>query len=85
MPRALTDTDSETARVHLDLLRSASPGRRLALALSLSSSVIALSRHRAFAASSAAEAASVGLRFVEYSYGAELAAAVRERLSAVRP
>ena len=85
MSRAPNDTDPEAARVHLDLLRGASPGRRLGLALSLSASVIALSRHRSPEASSDAEATAVGLRFVERSYGAELATAVRERLRAVRP
>ena len=81
MPTALTDTDPETARVHLDLIRGASPARRLDLALSLSGSVIALSRTRALQGSSAA---AVGLRFVELAYGAELAAGVRERLRSVR-
>jgi hypothetical protein len=40
----LTDTDPESARVQMELLRRASPGRRLRLALSLSRSVLALSR-----------------------------------------
>jgi hypothetical protein len=83
MPRTLTDTDPETARVHLDLIRAAPPARRLGLALSLSRSVIALSRHCPQPGSSAAQAAAA-LRFVETSYGAELAAGVRERLRAVR-
>jgi hypothetical protein len=84
MANALTDTDSETARVHLDLLRSASPRRRLDLALSLSRSVIALSRHRVLRGSSPAEVNAARVRFVELSYGAELATAVRERLRAAR-
>jgi hypothetical protein len=83
VPTALTDTDPETARVHLDLIRGASPARRLDLALSLSGSVIALSRARASQGSSAAEARVLGLRFVELAYGPELAAGVRERLRAV--
>ena len=40
----LSDTDPETERVHLELLRRASPGKRLHLALSLSRSVMTLSR-----------------------------------------
>ena len=40
----LTDTDPEAARVQMDLLRRASPARRLRLALSLSESVLSLSR-----------------------------------------
>jgi len=40
----LSDTGAEAARVHMDLLRRASPARRLQLALSLSRSVLALSR-----------------------------------------
>jgi hypothetical protein len=41
---SLTDTDPEAARVQMDLLRRASPARRLRLALSLSESVLSLSR-----------------------------------------
>jgi len=36
----LTDTDPETGRVHLEMLRSASPHQRLRLALSLSGTVM---------------------------------------------
>jgi hypothetical protein len=39
---ALTDTDPEARRVQMELLRRASPERRLRLALSLSRSVLTL-------------------------------------------
>jgi len=44
MGRGLSDTDRETERVHLELLRRASPAQRIRLALSLSRTVMSLSR-----------------------------------------
>ena len=44
MAAGLRDTDPETERVQLELLRRAGPARRLELALSLSRSVMSLSR-----------------------------------------
>jgi hypothetical protein len=84
MPPAISDTDSEAARFHLDLIRKASPSRRLTLALSLSRSVIALAKHRALQTGSVAEAHAADLRFVERSYGADIAAGVGERLRTTR-
>ena len=76
----LVDTDAQTAAVHLDLLRRASTGRRLRLALSLSESVIGLSRRGIARGLPNASAEDIGLRFVELHYGAELAREVRRRL-----
>jgi hypothetical protein len=78
------DTDAETARVHEAMLRAATPERRLALALSLSRSVLELSRQglrRSLGA--AATDLDAAIRFVELHYGAELARGVRRRLSEI--
>lgn len=85
MRAPLTDTDPEAARVHRELLRRASPAKRLALAISLSKTVIGLARRalrRGLIGEYAEEEAA--LRFVELNYGPELAAAVRARLRAGR-
>ncbi len=76
-----SDTDPEAARVQLELLRRASPGKRLALALSLSRTVLTLSRRGISRRSPGASDQEIGLRFVELHYGRELAQAVREELA----
>ncbi len=84
MERGLSDTDPEAERVHLDLLRGASPARRLRLAFSLSRTAMSLSRGglaRAFPGASPEE---VGLRFVALNYGPQLAEAARADLAARR-
>jgi hypothetical protein len=81
---ALSDTDPETERVHLELMRRASPGRRIDLALSLSRTVMSLSRDglaRRFPDASPEE---IALRWVPLHYGADLAAQVRTDLAARR-
>jgi hypothetical protein len=67
------DTDAETRRVHLELLRRSSPGRRLRLALSLSASVLGLSRRGLARAHPGAGSAQLAIRWVRLSYGEELA------------
>jgi hypothetical protein len=82
----LSDTDADTARVHEELVRRASPARRLELACSLSHSVIQLSREglrRSLGEGVTDE--EVALRFVELHYGADLAEGVRRCLAARRP
>jgi hypothetical protein len=81
----LTDTDPETERVHLDLLRRASPSRRLRLALSLSQTVMSLSRDGLARRDPVASAEELGLRFVALHYGAALAEELRADLAARRP
>jgi hypothetical protein len=81
----LSDTDPEAQRVHLELLRSAGPARRLELALSLSRSVISLSRGGIARRLEGASAEEVGLRCVELHYGADLADALRADLRSRRP
>jgi hypothetical protein len=70
---ALSDTDPEAAQVQLELLRRATPARRLALALSLSRSVIELSRAGIAGRMPGAGERDVGLRFVSLHYGEQLA------------
>jgi hypothetical protein len=79
-----SDTDPETARVHLELLRAASPERRLRLAFSLSRTVMSLSRERLSRTVPGASAQEVGLRQVALLYGQRLSDEVRESLAVRR-
>jgi hypothetical protein len=81
LKRPLSDTDPETRRVQLELLRAAGPGRRARMALELSALVIQLARRglRTTLPKDASEE-DAALRFVELYYGAELADGVRRRL-----
>jgi hypothetical protein len=81
----LTDTDPETARVQMGLLQRASSARRLRLALSLSQSVMALSRGGIARRLPRASPEEVGLEFVRLHYGEALATEVRQRLRSGRP
>ena len=81
---ALTDTDEATAAWQMEMLRRAPPERRLALALSLSRSVITLSRRALERQLPRASADEVGLRFVARHYGADLASGVETALAARR-
>jgi hypothetical protein len=83
LPRG-TDTDPETQRVHRELLRRASPSQRLHLALSLSRTVIALSRAGLASRVPDGSLETVGLRFVALHYGQDLADAVRRGLETRR-
>lgn len=76
-----SDTDPEAARVQLEQIRRASPAKRLSLALSLSRSVLGLSRQWLASRMPGASEQEVGLRCVELHYGRELAQAVREHLA----
>ena len=80
MRDGLNDTDAEAERVQLELLRRAGPARRLQLALSLSRSVMSLSRGGIARRLEDASPEELGLRFVEVHYGAELADALRAEL-----
>lgn len=84
MPACLSDTDAETAAVHLDLLRQASPDRRLALALSLSRTVALLARDAIAQRRPDASAEDLAVEFVARCYGEDLAAGVRGRLAQAR-
>jgi hypothetical protein len=79
----LSDTDPETERVHLELIRGASAARRLHLALSLSRTAMELCRANLQRESPAAPPDEVGLRFVALSYSPRLAEGVRSALAAL--
>lgn len=85
MREGLSDTDPEAERVQLDLLRRAGPARRLQLALSLSRTVMSLSRGGIARSLEGASSQELGLRFVEVHYGAALADALRRDLRSRRP
>lgn len=80
----VNDTDPATAAIHLDLLRAATPARRMALAFSLSRSVIDLTRDGIARCLPGASSDEIGLAFVERCYGTELAEGVRADLAARR-
>lgn len=84
MGHGLSDTDPETERVHLELLRRASPGRRIRLALSLSQTVMSLSRGGLARQMPEASPEEVGLRFVALTYGTDLAEGLKADLAARR-
>jgi len=82
--RGLSDTDPEAERVQLELLRAASPSRRLRLTLSLSRTAMSLARGGLARGLPGASPEEVGLRFVALSYGRELGEEVRAALAARR-
>lgn len=84
MENRLSDTDPETERAHLELLRNASPARRVRLALSLSRTVMSLSRGGLARRLPDATPEEIALRFVELHYGVDLAREVRAELAARR-
>jgi hypothetical protein len=75
-----SDTDPEAERVQIELLRRASPGRRITLALSLTETVIALARGALRRAQPGLDDRETGLRFVALHYGEDLAERVRADL-----
>jgi hypothetical protein len=77
----LSDTTQEAGGLHLQLLREAVPARRARLALSLSATIIKLAHAGIRRRSPSISPIDEGLQFVEIHYGAELARAVRDRLS----
>lgn len=78
----MNDTHPEVARRQIELLREATASRRAALALSLSRTVIELSRRALRTRMSGASEQEVLLRWVEQSYGPELGRALRQHLAA---
>ena len=80
MPIRLSDTDNASLRVQVDLLRRATPGRRLELALALSADVVSLALAGIRRRSPGISDTDAGLRFVAIHYGTDLAAAVGARV-----
>jgi hypothetical protein len=83
--QGLNDTDPETERVHLELLHRAGPARRIRLALSLSRTVMSLSRDGLARRLEEASPEDVSLRFVALHYGDDLAGELRADLASRRP
>jgi hypothetical protein len=79
-PARSPDTDAEAERVQIELLRAAGPERRLAMAFSLSATVLDLSRQGLRERHPTDSEDDIGLRLVELCHGRELAEAVRQHL-----
>ena len=80
VPTGLTDTDADSLRVHIELLRRATPGRRAAIAIGLSADVISISLAGIRRRNPGLSSTDAGITFVGIHYGPELAEAVRVRL-----
>jgi hypothetical protein len=76
-----SDTDPDAARVHRQLLRAASPQRRLRLALSLSHTMMSLSRGSIAQRCPDATARAVALQSLALFYGQPLADEVANHLA----
>ena len=76
----ISDTSAEAARVQLELIRSASPERRVAACFGFSRSMIALSRAALRDRFPELDEGELRLRWVELNYGPELATQVRAHL-----
>jgi len=77
----LSDTDPDVTRLQAELLRQATPARRLEMALSLSAALIDIAYAGIRRRQAGISDADAGLQFVEIQYGRELAQAVRARMS----
>jgi hypothetical protein len=78
----MNDIDPRAAAVQLELLRRATPERRAAIMLKLSSSVISLSRSALRARHPEWSDDEIGLEWVRLNYGEALAAGARAALAA---
>jgi hypothetical protein len=76
----LSDTSAEAARLQIELLRQAGPERRLQMAMNLSATVIGMSRMGMAKRWPELSEHERGLKFVEFVYGRDLAANVRQAL-----
>ena len=85
MDSSLTDTDVDSLRVQVDLLRRATPSRRRELAFALSADVMALSLAGIRRRQPGLSEPEVHVRFVAIQYGDELAESVRARVEGARP
>jgi len=81
MTRGANDTSPEAERVQIELLRAASPARRLALALSLSQTCSDLARAALRRAHPDDSEQEIRLRYAELHYGQDLAQRVRRHLA----
>ena len=76
----LSDTDPEAERVQIELLRKATVGERIALALSLTATTINLSRRAIAEANPDLDAGQLEIKCVELYYGKRLAAELQDYL-----
>lgn len=74
------DTTPEAEAIQIALFRAAGPLRRSSLACSLSGTAIELSRRAIRRSHPAASELEIGLLFITFTYGAELAKRVRADL-----
>jgi len=81
---SISDTSPAAAQVQLELIRRASPARRLQACFSFSKSMITLSRAALRERLPELDDLELRLRWVELNYGAELATAVRAQVSSRR-
>ena len=77
----LSDTAPEAERVQIELLRKATPARRVAMMRSLSAMAIGLSRRALARANPGLSREGIDLLFVEQNYGKELAGELRRYLN----
>ena len=77
----MNDTHPLAEQAHINLLRQAGIAKRFALLRSLSQTVIELSRRAIQKANPDLNETEIGLKFVEYHYGKELATRVRDYLA----
>ena len=81
MPKRLTDTHPKAEEFQISLLRRASVAERLSLTLSLSRTVIQLSRRAIARANPGLSEQELDIAFVEYHYGKDLAERLRNYLN----
>lgn len=77
----LSDTSPEAERVQIELLRKATPARRVAMMRSMSAMVIGLSRRALERANPGLSREEIDLLFVKQNYGRELAEELRRYFS----
>jgi hypothetical protein len=85
IPPRPADTTPDAERVQVDLIRAASPARRLRLAFSLSATVIGAARRALARTRPHASAHELDVLFVELHYGKDLADALRTDLQQRTP
>ena len=81
----LSDTSPEAAQVQLELLRQATPEKRLAMTLSLTATAWNLSRRAIARANPDLDRRELDLLVVRYNYGDRLADELRDHLQRKEP
>jgi hypothetical protein len=80
----LSDTHPAAERVQIELLRKASAAQRLAMSLSLTATVVNLSRRTVAKLNPGLDPQQLNIKCVELYYGKELAARLRDYLKMER-